>query len=242
MFASSMFWWIALPSNERTKTYMELPCLRQTSYIRAFSYRWVSQLKFGYCSEIEISLLFDCRYFQEVLASPKLSSDTNEIQLNNDGSWSTHVQRDECQNLDTPASSTQKVEIISDDLGEFLFFFCGTNYLPAVYIGNLLIMIIIHWKINFWFIFSEVITPMPPKPISFKIANSRIESSSAPNATAATPANPNAANISSVSYNRKFFKTIVFQFVTFSFRSGRPNVKWFGRWCSFKAEKYTAKI
>lgn len=53
-----------------------------------------------------------------MLVSPKLSADTNEIQLNKDGSWSTHVQRNECENLDTPASSSQKVEIISDDLGK----------------------------------------------------------------------------------------------------------------------------
>lgn len=58
------------------------------------------------------------RYFQEVLSSPNLLCDSNEIQLLKDGSWSAHEPQTEKQSLDTPRKSTQKVEVISDDLGE----------------------------------------------------------------------------------------------------------------------------
>ena len=58
------------------------------------------------------------RYFQEVLGSSNLSSDTNEIQLHTDGSWSVNVQSDSTQNLDTPCKQYSKVEVISDDLGK----------------------------------------------------------------------------------------------------------------------------
>ncbi|XP_037046219.1 E3 SUMO-protein ligase PIAS3 isoform X3 [Bradysia coprophila] len=49
-------------------------------------------------------------YFQEVLSS----ADTNEIQLNKDGSWSTHVVGSDAQSLDTPHKKYQSVDI-SDD-------------------------------------------------------------------------------------------------------------------------------
>ncbi len=53
------------------------------------------------------------RYFQEVLSS----ADTNEIQLNKDGSWSTHVPGNDVQSLDTPHKKYQSVDI-SDDTGK----------------------------------------------------------------------------------------------------------------------------
>lgn len=62
--------------------------------------------------------LTTCRYFQDVLNSTILSSDTNEIQLNKDGSWSTHVLSNDTQSLDTPCKRFSNVEIISDDLGK----------------------------------------------------------------------------------------------------------------------------
>lgn len=55
-------------------------------------------------------------YFQDVLASPLVTSDDTEIQLHKDGSWSTHIMRNDTQVLDTPNKSVQKVEVISDDL------------------------------------------------------------------------------------------------------------------------------
>lgn len=58
-----------------------------------------------------------CRYFQEVLQSSRLPSDTNEIQLLNDGSWTAHDSNADANCLDTPRKSTQKVEVISDDIG-----------------------------------------------------------------------------------------------------------------------------
>lgn len=54
------------------------------------------------------------RYFQEVLSS----ADTNEIQLNKDGSWSTHVVGSDAQSLDTPHKKYQSVDI-SDDTGKY---------------------------------------------------------------------------------------------------------------------------
>lgn len=56
-------------------------------------------------------------YFQTVLNSSRLPSDTNEIQLLNDGSWSAHDSSADANCLDTPRKSTQKVEVISDDIG-----------------------------------------------------------------------------------------------------------------------------
>lgn len=59
-----------------------------------------------------------CRYFQDVLQSPLLSTDDNEIQLNQDGSWSTHVEKNGvCGVVESPQKPTeQKVEVISVDL------------------------------------------------------------------------------------------------------------------------------
>lgn len=55
-------------------------------------------------------------YFQEVLASNKLSGDDSEIQLHKDGSWSTHVKSNDTCSVDTPSKPVQKVEVISDDI------------------------------------------------------------------------------------------------------------------------------
>ncbi|KAH8355692.1 hypothetical protein KR200_004809 [Drosophila serrata] len=55
-------------------------------------------------------------YFQEVLNSTLLKSDDTEIQLHQDGSWSTPGLRSEAQILDTPSKPVQKVEVISDDI------------------------------------------------------------------------------------------------------------------------------
>lgn len=55
-------------------------------------------------------------YFQEVLASNKLSGEDNEIQLHKDGSWSTHVKSNDTCSVDTPSKPVQKVEVISDDI------------------------------------------------------------------------------------------------------------------------------
>uniref|UniRef100_A0A2M4BGM9 Putative zn-finger transcription factor n=1 Tax=Anopheles marajoara TaxID=58244 RepID=A0A2M4BGM9_9DIPT len=54
-------------------------------------------------------------YFQDVLASTKLSYDDNEIQLHKDGSWSTHLKQSD--SFDNSAGNiVQKVEVISDDI------------------------------------------------------------------------------------------------------------------------------
>lgn len=74
-------------------------------------------------SAIYESLVID-GYFQDVLNSPILSSDTNEIQLNKDGSWSTHVMSNDAQSLDTPCKRFSNVEIISDDVGMLLCVRC----------------------------------------------------------------------------------------------------------------------
>jgi len=52
------------------------------------------------------------------LGSSLLKSDDTEIQLHQDGSWSTPGLRSEAQILDTPSKPVQKVEVISDDIGE----------------------------------------------------------------------------------------------------------------------------
>jgi len=62
-------------------------------------------------------LVCNFSYFQEVLGSSLLKSDDTEIQLHQDGSWSTPGLRSETQILDTPSKPT-KVEVISDDVGE----------------------------------------------------------------------------------------------------------------------------
>lgn len=58
-------------------------------------------------------------YFQQVLESTFLSLEDSEIQLHNDGSWSTHKGKFDTLNLDTPIKAS-KIEVIQDDLGEFL--------------------------------------------------------------------------------------------------------------------------
>lgn len=62
-------------------------------------------------------------YFQDVVASNKLSSDDNEIQLHKDGSWSTLLNKQDLCSIDTPVKS-QKIEVISDDIGKTL----GNHY------------------------------------------------------------------------------------------------------------------
>lgn len=57
-------------------------------------------------------------YFQDVIASQKLGPEDNEIQLHPDGSWSTLASKPDLYNLETPKKGVQKVEVISDDLGE----------------------------------------------------------------------------------------------------------------------------
>lgn len=55
------------------------------------------------------------RYFTEVLSSPLLSSETTEIQLLKDGSWS--VQKDEKKTTKTEkVPIDDSIEIISDDI------------------------------------------------------------------------------------------------------------------------------
>lgn len=65
-------------------------------------------------------------YFQEVLGSSLLKSDDTEIQLHQDGSWSTPGLRSEAQILDTPQKPVSKVEVISDDVGKY----CRAYTLP----------------------------------------------------------------------------------------------------------------
>lgn len=62
-----------------------------------------------------------CSYFQDVLQSPLLSADDNEIQLNQDGSWSTHVEKNGVCSVESPqkpanAAGAAKVEVISLDV------------------------------------------------------------------------------------------------------------------------------
>jgi hypothetical protein len=70
---------------------------------------------------------FRFRYFQEVLASPTLPADLNEIQLHKDGSWSTQV-------ADKKITKSEKVpiddsiEIIGDDVGKSNRFHYVTVY------------------------------------------------------------------------------------------------------------------
>lgn len=53
-------------------------------------------------------------YFQEVLTSPRLSSECNEIQLHADGSWSAHAPPARAPQLQQPTA--EPVTLISDDL------------------------------------------------------------------------------------------------------------------------------
>lgn len=54
-------------------------------------------------------------YFQQVLESTFLSHEDSEIQLHNDGSWSTHKGKFDTLTLDTPVKAS-KIEVIQDDL------------------------------------------------------------------------------------------------------------------------------
>lgn len=63
--------------------------------------------------------MFLCSYFQDVLQSSQLTSDDNEIQLNQDGSWSTHVEKNGSCSVESPqkpVTASAKVEVISVDL------------------------------------------------------------------------------------------------------------------------------
>lgn len=70
------------------------------------------------CNNNVVLFLYIFSYFQEVLQSSLLPSDTNEITLLKDGSWTTHDSSSDSNCLDTPRKSTQKVEVISDDIGK----------------------------------------------------------------------------------------------------------------------------
>lgn len=56
-------------------------------------------------------------YFQEVIASPKLGPEDNEIQLHPDGSWSTLSNKAGIER-ESPKKLISNVEVIEDDLGE----------------------------------------------------------------------------------------------------------------------------
>lgn len=60
------------------------------------------------------------RYFQDVLSSPNLPSEINEIQLLKDGSWIVHGSNSEMRAVDTPTKPSHKVEVINDDIGLYL--------------------------------------------------------------------------------------------------------------------------
>lgn len=109
-------------------------------------------------------------YFQEVLVSNLLTNDDSEIQLHKDGSWSTHINRNETQNLDTPHKSLTKVEVISDDLGKY------DEYILHMYIISEILSFINQ--------FTEVITTDPPKAsINPMAANQSNEPTSTTNET-----------------------------------------------------------
>ncbi|GBP70100.1 E3 SUMO-protein ligase PIAS4 [Eumeta japonica] len=55
-------------------------------------------------------------YFQEVLTSPRLSSDCNEIQLHQDGSWSAHTPPPRTTSAAIHQPTASPVTLISDDL------------------------------------------------------------------------------------------------------------------------------
>lgn len=61
-------------------------------------------------------------YFQEVIASNKLSNDDNEIQLQKDGSWCTLANKNDSSYIETTIKSSSKIEVISDDIGNTLLF------------------------------------------------------------------------------------------------------------------------
>lgn len=57
------------------------------------------------------------RYFQEVLASPNLPPDLNEIQLHKDGSWSAQI-NDKKVTKSEKVPIDDSIEIIADDVGK----------------------------------------------------------------------------------------------------------------------------
>lgn len=62
-------------------------------------------------------------YFQDVLASSDLLTDTNEIQLHKDGSWSTHIMKNESENLDNLSTTKLSQNLDnSDDVGTCIIF------------------------------------------------------------------------------------------------------------------------
>uniref|UniRef100_A0A1B0FRA7 E3 SUMO-protein ligase PIAS2 n=1 Tax=Glossina morsitans morsitans TaxID=37546 RepID=A0A1B0FRA7_GLOMM len=115
------------------KMKMSIPCRASTcSHLQCFDanlYLQMNERKPTWnCPVCDKPAAFDnlldylccCSYFQEVLASNLLKSDDTEIQLHKDGSWSTHSLRADSQILDTPTKPVEKVEVISDDIGDAL--------------------------------------------------------------------------------------------------------------------------
>ncbi|XP_068143953.1 E3 SUMO-protein ligase PIAS3 isoform X2 [Drosophila tropicalis] len=107
------------------KMKMLLPCRASTcSHLQCFDaslYLQMNERKPTWnCPVCDKSAIYDNLvidgYFQEVLGSSLLKSDDTEIQLHQDGSWSTPGLRSEAQILDTPSKPLQKVEVISDDI------------------------------------------------------------------------------------------------------------------------------
>ncbi|XP_023162686.1 E3 SUMO-protein ligase PIAS1 isoform X2 [Drosophila hydei] len=107
------------------KMKMSLPCRASTcSHLQCFDaslYLQMNERKPTWnCPVCDRPAIYDNLvidgYFQEVLGSSLLKSDDTEIQLHQDGSWSTPGLRSETQILDTPSKSVSKVEVISDDV------------------------------------------------------------------------------------------------------------------------------
>ncbi|XP_030371388.1 E3 SUMO-protein ligase PIAS2 isoform X3 [Scaptodrosophila lebanonensis] len=107
------------------KMKMSLPCRASTcSHLQCFDaslYLQMNERKPTWnCPVCDKPAIYDNLvidgYFQEVLGSSLLKSDDTEIQLHQDGSWSTPSLRSEAQVLDTPSKPVQKVEVISDDV------------------------------------------------------------------------------------------------------------------------------
>ncbi|XP_032591181.1 E3 SUMO-protein ligase PIAS1 isoform X2 [Drosophila grimshawi] len=107
------------------KMKMSLPCRASTcSHLQCFDaslYLQMNERKPTWnCPVCDRPAIYDNLvidgYFQEVLLSSLLRSDDTEIQLHQDGSWSTPGLRSDTQILDTPAKQVSKVEVISDDV------------------------------------------------------------------------------------------------------------------------------
>lgn len=116
MYASSMFRCESLRSNERTQTNMVSWLFK---VLPKFTFP-PSNFKHRNCPVCDKAALYENLvidgYFQEVIASPKLGSDDNEIQLHPDGSWSTLSNKIDTER-ESPKKNYQKVEVIEDDLG-----------------------------------------------------------------------------------------------------------------------------